>query len=251
MAARPARQRVDLLVVERGHASSRQKAQALIRAGKVRVGGQLVDKPGTNVPADAELQVESGPRFVSRGGDKLDAAIERFAVAVSGRTAVDLGASTGGFTDCLLQRGAARVYAVDVGYGQLDWKLRQDDRVVVMERTNARHLQTLPERPELVVGDLSFISLDRILPAILRIAIPGADAVLLVKPQFEVGRARVGRGGVVRDEQARLDAVQHIADVATALGCTVQGSMESPIRGARKGNVEYLLHLVLPRPEPT
>ncbi len=241
-----ARQRIDQLLVERDLAPSRQKAQALIRCGQVRVDGVVVDKPGTSVPVEAELAVAEGPRFVSRGGEKLDAAMDAFSVSAEGLICADLGASTGGFTDCLLQRGAARVYAVDVGYGQLDWRLRQDDRVVVMERTNARHLESLPEAVALVVGDLSFISLDRILPAALRIAAPGAQAVVLVKPQFEVGRGKVGKGGVVRDPVARQQAVDRVAEVARDLGCTVRGSMESPIRGARKGNVEYLLHLQLP-----
>ncbi|MCB9777808.1 MAG: TlyA family RNA methyltransferase [Alphaproteobacteria bacterium] len=238
-----------MLVVEQGLADSRQKAQALVRAGQVLVDDAVVDKPGTMVERSAAVRVRgAGPRFVSRGGEKLDHALTAFGVDPIARVCADLGASTGGFTDCLLQRGAARVFAIDVGYGQLAWKLRQDDRVEVMERTNARHLDALPVAPTLVVGDLSFISLDKVLPAIVRIAAPGADAVLLVKPQFEVGRENVGRGGVVRDEDARRAALSGVGSAAEALGCRVLGETTSPILGAKKGNVEYLVHLALPSP---
>lgn len=241
------RQRLDLLLVARGLAPTRQKAQALIHAGQVLVQDAVQDKPGTMVPADAALRLRGlGPRFVSRGGDKLLAALEGFGVDPTGLICADLGASTGGFTDCLLQHGAARVYAIDVGYGQLAWSLRSDPRVVVMERTNARHLDGLPEPVALVVGDLSFIGLEKVLPAILRIAAPQAQAVLLVKPQFEVGPERVGRGGVVRDAAARQEAVEGVAAAARAAGCEVRGHMVSPLPGAKKGNVEHLLHLALP-----
>ena len=238
---------MDLLLVEQGLAPTRQKAQALIRAGQVLVDDTVQDKPGTMVARTVALRLRGvGPRFVSRGGDKLLAALLGFGVDPTGRICADLGASTGGFTDCLLQHGAARVYAIDVGYGQLAWSLRSDPRVVVMERTNARHLDGLPEPVSLVVGDLSFIGLEKVLPAILRIAAPGARAVLLVKPQFEVGPERVGRGGVVRDAGARLEAVEGVAAAAEGAGCLVLGSMESPLPGAKKGNVEYLLDLRLP-----
>jgi len=242
-----ARPRIDVLVVERGLAPTRQKAQALVRAGQVLVDDTVVDKPGTQVDPDCALRLRgAAPRFVSRGGDKLVAALEGFGVDPTGLCCVDLGASTGGFTDCLLQHGASSVTAIDVGYGQLAWSLRQDPRVVVMERTNARHLERLPTPPALVVGDLSFIGLEKVLPAILRIAAPGAQALLLVKPQFEVGPERVGKGGVVRGEEARLSALHAVATAAEAVGCVVLGTMESPVRGAKKGNIEYLIHLQLP-----
>ena len=241
------RTRLDQLVVSRGLADSRQRAQALIRAGQILVDDTPQDKPGTRVRADAAVRVrgEALP-FVSRGGLKLDAALAAFAVPVEGRVCADLGASTGGFTDCLLQRGAARVYAIDVGYGQLAWKLRQDDRVVVMERTNARHLDRLPEPVDLLVGDLSFISLTHILPAIARLVRPGGDCVLLIKPQFEAGRDGVGSGGVVRDPEVRADAIARVLSDATARGFTRVASIPSPVAGAKKGNIEELVHLTAP-----
>jgi 23S rRNA (cytidine1920-2'-O)/16S rRNA (cytidine1409-2'-O)-methyltransferase len=185
------------------------------------------------------LRVEPLP-FVSRGGLKLAAALDAWPVSVAGRLCADLGASTGGFTDCLLQRGASRVFAVDVGYGQLAWSLRQDPRVVVLERTNARNLASLPEAPELIVGDLSFISLRLILPAVRRLLAPAGEAVLLVKPQFEVGRHAVGKGGKVKDPAAALDEV---SAAAVATGFTVRGRMPSPIAGAKAGNQEWLVWL--------
>ena len=239
--------RLDQLVVDRGLADTRSRALALIRAGQVLVADAVVDKPGTSVRADAELRLRGEPlKYVSRGGYKLEAALDSFGVNPAGRVAADLGASTGGFTDCLLQRGAARVYAIDVGYGQLSWSLRQDPRVVVMERTNARHLESLPEAVDLVVGDLSFISLTLILPSVLRLGVPGADAVLLVKPQFEAGRQGVGKGGVVRDPEIRAAAIQRVIDAISASGCEVLGQMDSPLPGARQGNVEHLVHVRLP-----
>ncbi len=245
------RQRLDLLLVERGLASSRQKAQALIQAGQVLVDDRPVDKPGTTVPAEAAVRLRGeASRFVSRGGEKLLGALTGFGVDPSGLVCADLGASTGGFTDCLLQHGASRVYAIDVGYGQLAWSLRQDPRVVVLERTNARHLESLPEPVDLVVGDLSFIGLEKVLPAMLRIAKPGAQAVLLVKPQFQVGPEGVGKGGVVREESTRRQAVDAVSEAARALHCQVLGWMVSPLLGARKGNVEYLLHLAFPPASP-
>lgn len=248
-----ARQRLDLLVVERGLASSQQRAQALIQAGQVLVDDRPVDKAGTAVDRDASLRLRGeASRFVSRGGEKLLGGLSGFGVDPTGLVCADLGASTGGFTDCLLQHGAARVYAIDVGYGQLAWSLRQDPRVVVMERVNARHLESLPDPVELVVGDLSFIGLEKVLPAMLRIAGPGAQAVLLIKPQFEVGPQDLAKGGVVQEESARVRAVEAVADAAASLECTVLGWMESPLLGARKGNVEYLLHLAFPlRPPAT
>ena len=181
--------------------------------------------------------------YVSRGGLKLAAALDQFGVDPAGLVAADLGASTGGFTDCLLQRGAARVYAVDVGYGQLAWSLRQDARVIVMERTNVRHLEGLPEPIALIVGDLSFISLHLILPAITRLFGGPGRAVLLVKPQFEVGRDAIGKGGLVKDVGGRVRAIEGVMAAATAAGFTVEGDMESPVPGAKAGNVEWLLAL--------
>ena len=241
------RERLDLLLVRNGLADSRQRAQGLVRAGAVLVDEVVVDKPGTRVSTAAAIRVRGADHpYVGRGGLKLQAGLDAFEVDPSGRICADLGASTGGFTDCLLQRGAARVYAVDVGYGQLAWRLRQDPRVVVMERTNARHLQALPEPIQLVVADLSFISLAKVLPAILRIAAPGAEAVLLVKPQFEAGPGAVGGGGVVRDPTVRRAAIDAVLAACVAAGATVAGDTPSPVPGAKKGNVEHLLHLVLP-----
>jgi len=241
-----ARVRLDKLLVDRGLADSRQRAAALIRAGTVLVDNVPKDKPGTQISVDADIRLKGNPLpYVSRGGLKLAAALDAFSVDPTGRICADLGASTGGFTDCLLQRGAERVFAVDVGYGQLAWKLRQDERVVVMERTNARHLETLPEPPSLIVGDLSFISLTKILPAVQRLAGPQAEAVLLIKPQFEVGRDAVGKGGVVRDKDARLGAINKIRSHAETSGSVVLGVIDSPIAGAKKGNIEALIHLRL------
>lgn len=243
----PRTQRADLLLVERGLAQSRPRAQALIGAGQVYSGDRRVEKAGEKLSLDAPLAVRGGDiPYVSRGGLKLEAALDRFGVSPAGRVCADLGASTGGFTDCLLQRGAARVHAIDVGYGQLAWKLRQDPRVVVHERTNARTIEDLGERVSLVVGDLSFISLRLVLPAIARISLPGADCVLLVKPQFEVGREGVSRGGLVRDEALRQSAVAEVHDAAIAAGFAALGQMESPIVGAKAGNVEHLIHLTAP-----
>lgn len=200
------------------------------------------------MPVDAAIRLRPGAiqKYVGRGGHKLDGALDDFPdVLVEGRVCADLGASTGGFTDCLLQRGAASVFAIDVGYGQLAWKLRQDDRVVVMERTNARHLESLPTPPELIVGDLSFISLSKVLPAIARIGAPGADCVLLVKPQFELGPG-AAKGGLVADPALRQKAVQGVLDDATAQGFVALGHTESKLPGAKKGNIEQLVWLRTP-----
>ncbi len=248
MAAR--RQRVDLLLVERGLAGSRAKAQALVMAGAVVVGEARVDKPGALVDPAAPIRIkeDAAPqRYVSRGALKLEHALEAFPIDPRGRTCADLGASTGGFTDVLLQRGAARVYAVDVGYGQLHPRLRGDPRVVVRERENARTLtaEALGERVSLVVGDLAFISLRLVLPAVKAILAPRGEAVLLVKPQFEVGRGEVGKGGVVRDEAKRRAALEAVEEAARGLGFEVLGEAESPIEGPA-GNREWLLALRLP-----
>lgn len=237
------KERIDVLLVERGLAESRAKAQALILAGQVVVGDQRVDKPGTQVSVDAELRLKGEVLpYVSRGGLKLKAAIDRFGLDVRGRVCADIGASTGGFTDCLLQEGAARVHAIDVGYGQLHEKLRTDPRVRSRERVNARYLtaEDLPEKMGVAVIDVSFISLTQVLPAVLPFLEPGGLLVALVKPQFEVGRERIGKGGVVRDAAARQEAIDAVVAFAGEQGLTVQGVMDSPVPGPA-GNVEALL----------
>lgn len=241
------RVRLDVLVSEHGLAESRQRAQALIRAGQILVDDVVVDKPGTKVSDAAALRVK-GERipYVSRGGLKLAAGLEAFGVVPAGRTCADLGSSTGGFTDCLLQAGAKKVFAIDVGYNQLAWKLRKDPRVVVMERTNARHLEALPEPVSLLVGDLSFISLTKVLPAIRRLSTPGGECVLLIKPQFEAGPGGVSKGGVVRDSAVRDRAIADVVTAAEDAGFLCKGTVPSPLPGAKKGNVEELVHLVLP-----
>jgi 23S rRNA (cytidine1920-2'-O)/16S rRNA (cytidine1409-2'-O)-methyltransferase len=244
------RKRIDVLLVERGLAESRTKAQALVMAGAVVVDDARVDKPGALVDAAAAVRLKEGAapsRYVSRGAGKLERALEVFPIDPRGKICADLGASTGGFTDLLLQRGAAKVYAVDVGYGQLHPRLRGDPRVVVRERENARLLdaEALGERVDLVTGDLSFISLRLVLPAVKAILRPGGEAILLVKPQFEVGKGEVGKGGVVRDDAKRRAALDAVAAAAQALGFEVVGEAESPIEGPA-GNREWLLGLRLP-----
>jgi 23S rRNA (cytidine1920-2'-O)/16S rRNA (cytidine1409-2'-O)-methyltransferase len=240
------RERVDKRVVDLGLADSRTRAQALIMAGQVVVGDHVVDKPGAMVPVDAEIRLKGEVLpYVSRGGLKLERALDHFQIEVTGLDALDVGASTGGFTDCLLQRGAARVCAVDVGYGQLAWKLRDDPRVTSLERVNARNLdrEQLPFAPQIAVCDVSFISATLILPRIVAALGPGRKPiVLLVKPQFEVGRDDVGKGGVVRDPARRQAAVDKCAEAARTLACSVEGVVESPITGPA-GNVEFLLYL--------
>jgi 23S rRNA (cytidine1920-2'-O)/16S rRNA (cytidine1409-2'-O)-methyltransferase len=237
--------RIDRLLVDRGLVASRERAQRLVLAGDVLVDDRPVTKPGTVVPADAPIRLRTEETaYASRGGEKLAGALDTFGIDPAGRVALDVGASTGGFTDCLLRRGAARVIAVDVGYGQLAWKLRQDARVMVLDRTNARALTPaqLPETPDLAVVDVSFISLALVLPAVAACLAPGGEVVALVKPQFEVGRGEVGKGGVVRDPALRAASVAKVRDVATALGLTVVGEAESVLPGP-KGNREVFLHL--------
>ncbi len=243
-ARRARKTRLDRLLVERGLAPSREQARRLIMAGEVQVGGRVVDKPGRLVPEDAPVEVRRQPRYVSRGGLKLEAALDRFGLDVSGKVVVDVGASTGGFTDCLLQRGAAKVYAVDVGYGQLAWKLRQDPRVIPLERTNIRYLEALPggELADLAVIDASFIGLRLVLPATLRLLKPDGQVIALVKPQFEAGRQDVGKGGVVRDPQVHRRVLEEVAALAQELGLTVAGLTVSPAPGPA-GNVEFLIWL--------
>lgn len=244
--------RLDVLLVERGLSESRTQAQALIMAGQVRVAGQVVLKPATAVDASAALTVDSGPRFVSRGGEKLDAALEAFAIDVNGLVCADVGASTGGFTDCLLQRGAAKVYAIDVGKGILHWKLRNDLRVVVMEQTNARFVASLPEQAGLVTVDASFISLKILLPVIKRWIFPSpltpppqeeGDIVALIKPQFEAGKKDVSRGdGVIRDPEIHKQVLLNVLGFARNEGFAIRGLIKSPLLGP-KGNAEFLVWL--------
>ncbi|MCB9944680.1 MAG: TlyA family RNA methyltransferase [Geminicoccaceae bacterium] len=239
----PSRLRLDQLVVERGLAGTRSKAQALIMAGEIFSGERRMDKPGTMVATDADLRLaHEGPSWASRGALKLIEGLDRFAIDPSGLIAIDVGASTGGFTHVLLERGALRVYAVDVGHGQLDWRLRNDPRVVVLERTNARHLsrEQIPMEPALVVCDASFISLTKVLPAALALSAGDARCVALIKPQFEAGRSEVGRGGVVRDETVRQRVCEKVREWLELAGWTVDGIVESPITGP-KGNHEYLV----------
>jgi 23S rRNA (cytidine1920-2'-O)/16S rRNA (cytidine1409-2'-O)-methyltransferase len=233
------KKRLDVLLVERGLAESQTQAQALVLAGRVRG----YDKPGTQVDDDAEVALEPHPPFVSRGGEKLAHALDVFGLDVTGRDCIDVGASTGGFTDVLLQRGASLVIALDVAYGQLHQKLRGDPRVLLLERTNARGLDELPFAPELVVCDVSFISVRLVLPPVLALARPGWEAIVLVKPQFEARRDEVEKGGVVRDNAVRRRVVREIAEAALAWGGETAGVVDSGLPGP-KGNREVFLHLV-------
>lgn len=237
--------RVDRLLVERDLVESREQAQRLILAGAIEIEGQRIEKPGTRIPITSEIRVTtSGQKYVSRGGLKLEAALEHFSIAVTGKVVADVGSSTGGFTDCLLQHGAARVYAIDVGYGQLHWRLRRDSRVICMERCNARYLtsDSLPEKVDLATIDVSFISLAKILPAVSRICRDGATALCLVKPQFEAGRRDVPKGGVVKNPGVHRAVLERVMAAAREDGFLVQGAMACPIRGT-EGNREYFLAL--------
>ena len=238
--------RLDVLVAERGLAPSREAARRMIMAGEVRVEGEIHDKPGARVARQAAIEVRQTPRFVSRGGDKLAAALAAFPVDVRDRVCADIGASTGGFTDCLLQHGAQRVYAIDVGYGQLDYRLRSDPRVVVMERTNARHVAALDEPVSLVVADVSFISLRYLLPVVRRWLAGPADLILLIKPQFEAGKGQVGKGGVVRDAGTHRRVLTDVLGAAQADGFAVGGLIRSPLKGPA-GNTEFLVWLSVGR----
>lgn len=243
-----AKQRLDVALVERGFCESRQQAQRVIRAGEVQVNHTVVDKPGTPITEDAEILVKVKSPFVSRGGEKLAGALEKFPITVADRVVLDGGISTGGFTDCLLQAGARLVYGIDVGYGQVAWKLRQDERLVLRERTNIRHLK--PEdlynaaapRPDLGVMDVSFISLTKVLPSFWALLASPREVVLLVKPQFEVGREKVGKKGVVRDPNDQAEAIAAVLHCAQALGWHYRGLTWSPLLGPA-GNIEYLLWL--------
>ena len=244
---RTSKLRLDRYLFERGLVQSREQGQALILAGQVLVNGQKKDKAGTLVADDADIRIlgEQMP-YVSRGGLKLEAALREFSIDVTGTTALDAGASTGGFTDCLLQHGAKKVYAVDVGYGQMAWKIRQDPRVVVIERTNVRDIDPalVPEKVDIIVIDVSFISLEKVIPSVLRFLKPEAGIVALIKPQFEVGKGQVGKGGIVRDEAARNTAVEKVRTAFQSAGLDVQGIIPSPITG-QDGNVEYLIYAVM------
>ncbi len=242
-----AKQRLDLLLVDLNLCASRQKAQRLIRAGEVKVNQQLIDKPGTEVDITAKVEIREKPKYVSRGGEKLARALAEFKIPVADRICLDGGISTGGFTDCLLQAGAARVYGVDVGYGQVAWNLRTDERVILKERTNFRYLtpaQLYGDLPpaDLGVMDLSFISLTKVLEPLKSLLVAPQEVILLVKPQFEVGRSRVGKKGVVRDPQDQADAIFQVLATADRLGWQYCGLTPSPITGPA-GNIEYLLWL--------
>lgn len=235
--------RLDVLMLERDLVPSRAKAQAMIMAGEVNVNGTRVDKAGTRFTEDVEITLKSKPLYVSRGGEKLAGALRDFNFDVTGLIAADIGASTGGFTDCLLQNDVAKVYAIDVGYGQLAHKLRVDERVIVMERTNARYLENLPESINLVVIDASFISLKLLLPPAKLWLAPQADVIALIKPQFEAGKNDVGKGGVVKDDRIHSRVLRNILEFAQSLEFSITGLTISPIKGLKEGNTEFLVWL--------
>ncbi len=239
---RVSKERLDRVLVNQGVASSREVAARTVLAGGVRVNGVVIDKPAKLIPADARIEVEKSTPFVSRSGEKLSAALDTLQIDPQGKVALDVGCSTGGFTDCLLQRGASRIYAVDVGYGQFDWRLRQDPRVTLIERTNIRYVDrtVVPESIDLAVIDVSFISLTLVLPSVVSLLKDSAAIVVLVKPQFEVGKGEVGRGGIVRDDAQRRAVTDKVVACARQLGFGVIGVLDSPVRG-RKGNREVLV----------
>lgn len=239
------KERLDTLLVQRGFFESRSRAQAAIMAGQVLVNEQKIDKTGTQVAPDAAIRLLGGDlKYVSRGGLKLEKAVRCFNLDLTGKIAADIGASTGGFTDCALQNGAARVYAIDVGYGQLAWKLRSDERVVNMERTNVRYLEadSLPEKVDVATIDVAFISLDKVLPAVKKIIADDGIVIALIKPQFEAGKENVGKKGVVRDPQVHLTVINNVIATAKELGFKIAGLDYSPVKGP-EGNIEYLLYL--------
>ena len=234
--------RVDQLLVDRGLAESRSLAQRLVMAGQVRVEGQMVHKPSSLVSPSASVEVERGPRYVSRAGEKLEGALIEFSIDPNQRICADVGSSTGGFTDCLLQHGAAKIYAIDVGKGQLHWKLRQDERIVIWEDTNARYLDELPEPVSLATIDVSFISVRHILPQTAQWLDAEGEIVVLIKPQFEAGPEQVGKGGIVKDEAVHMQVIQATLEAASEADLGAQALMRSPVLGA-KGNREFLAHL--------
>lgn len=239
------KERLDILIVKKGLAPSREKAKALVLSGQVLAGGRVASKVGETFPCETEISIKGNAcPYVSRGGLKLEKAMAEFGISLKEKTCMDIGASTGGFTDCMLQNGAARVYAVDVGYGQLDWTLRNNEKVVVMERTNARYLaqEDVPEQPDFASVDVSFISLRLILPALERLKV--REVVTLIKPQFEAGRENVGKKGVVRDPAVHLEVIAGVLDFANEIGYAVQHLSYSPIKGPN-GNIEYLAHYLL------
>ena len=232
--------RLDVLMVKQGLAETRDWAQRLIRAGEVRVNGQMMDMPSRLFTEDVTISVQNPPKYVSRGGLKLEGALDQFQLNPAGLVCADVGSSTGGFTDCMLQRGALRVYALDVGNNQLHWKLRNDPRVVVMEGINVRYLEALPEPVQFASIDVSFISLTLILPRVLDWLVPQGSVVALIKPQFEAGREKVGRGGIVRDPAVHQEVIEHITNFCTQAGWAVRGLIDSPILGT-DGNKEFLI----------
>ncbi|MBM6828073.1 TlyA family RNA methyltransferase [Anaerotignum lactatifermentans] len=239
------KERLDVLLVQRNLAPGRDQAKAYIMAGTVYVDGMKEDKAGTKVPVTAQIEVRAASmKYVSRGGYKLEKAMEVFPITLEGKICLDIGASTGGFTDCMLQNGAAKVYSIDVGYGQLDWKLRNDERVVCLEKTNVRYVtkEQVPEEADFASIDVSFISLTKVLPAVTGVMQPAGQLVCLIKPQFEAGREKVGKNGVVKDIQVHKDVIAMIADYALANGLGILGLDFSPIKGP-KGNIEYLIYL--------
>jgi 23S rRNA (cytidine1920-2'-O)/16S rRNA (cytidine1409-2'-O)-methyltransferase len=239
------KERLDKLLVDKGIVQSRERARAMIMAGKVAVDGRTVDKPGTQIDTEARLGVQGGDAsYVSRGGEKLEGALKTFSIDPRGMVAMDVGASTGGFTDCILRKGAEKVYAVDVGYGQLAWRLRKDPRVVNLERKNIRYLgkEEVKEELDLIVVDTSFISVEKFLPRLREFLKKGGAIISLIKPQFEVGRGEVGKGGVVRDKALHQKVIDRISDFSRGLGLKVLGVTESPLLGP-KGNREFFIHL--------
>lgn len=239
------KERLDILIVKKGLAPSRERAKALILSGQVLAGGRIASKVGETFPCETQISIKGNTcPYVSRGGLKLEKAMDEFGISLKEKICMDIGASTGGFTDCMLQNGAARVYAVDVGYGQLDWALRNNEKVVVMERTNARYLtqEDVPEQPDFASVDVSFISLRLILPALERLKV--REVVTLIKPQFEAGREKIGKKGVVRDPKVHLEVITDVLDFANEIGYAVQHLSYSPIKGPN-GNIEYLAHYLL------
>lgn len=242
------KERIDKLILERGLAASRERARALIMEGKVTVNGRPVTKAGELVGGDAQIDIKGEDiPYVSRGGLKLEAALKHFAISVDGRTAMDVGSSTGGFTDVMLKQGARMVYCIDVGYGQLAWKLRQDQRVVLLERTNIRFLERerIPDAIDIATIDVSFISLNKVMPKVVEFLREKGEIVALIKPQFEVGKGEVGKGGIVTDAVKRQAAVDRVRGELESMGLQIRGIIESPILG-QKGNIEYLIYCIKP-----
>ncbi|KPU28098.1 hypothetical protein TR13x_01800 [Caloranaerobacter sp. TR13] len=245
------KERIDILLVKKGLVETREKAKKYIMAGIVYAEEQKIDKPGTKVDVNSNIVVRGNPiPYVSRGGLKLEKALNIFPISINGKVAMDIGASTGGFTDCMLQNGAQKVYAIDVGYGQLAWKLRNDDRVIVMERTNIRYVkpEDIGELVDLVTIDVSFISLKLVLPVVYKLTKENADIITLIKPQFEAGRDKVGKKGVVRDKKTHVEVISNIFDFCKEIGLYMIGLTYSPVKGA-EGNIEYLAHIVKAKSE--